>query len=168
MIFHFIDYSNIPREINLLKLSTWKVKSCKSNLNVCGSHFPLSVNLLKKFTWGTFPDNILFGTLEKNTFKVCPLNWSIVFCPSDLTGVPVPKKLVGIPVECYNRVSGTLFANRKFEVSTNKLTFIDLEMKLKDIIERSLSDSCWGSGKKQNIFFKYVSYLETACSNKRT
>ncbi|XP_030843190.1 structural maintenance of chromosomes flexible hinge domain-containing protein 1-like [Strongylocentrotus purpuratus] len=44
----------------------------------------------------------------------------------------MPKKRGNIPVECYNRVSGVLFANSKFEVSTNKLTFIDLDMKLRD------------------------------------
>ncbi|XP_077208774.1 structural maintenance of chromosomes flexible hinge domain-containing protein 1 isoform X2 [Paroedura picta] len=40
-----------------------------------------------------------------------------------------PKKS---PVECYNRISGVLFTNDKFQVSTNKLTFMDLELKLKD------------------------------------
>ncbi|XP_072175383.1 structural maintenance of chromosomes flexible hinge domain-containing protein 1-like [Diadema setosum] len=43
-----------------------------------------------------------------------------------------PKKRSNVPAECFNRISGVLFANSKFEVSTNKLTFIDLEMKLKD------------------------------------
>jgi hypothetical protein len=31
-----------------------------------------------------------------------------------------------------NRVSGVLWTNDKFQVSTNKLTFIDLEMRLRD------------------------------------
>ena len=43
-----------------------------------------------------------------------------------------PKKRGLAPVECYNRISGTLFTNDKFQVSTNKLTFMDLELKLKD------------------------------------
>uniref|UniRef100_A0ACB8FE05 Uncharacterized protein n=1 Tax=Sphaerodactylus townsendi TaxID=933632 RepID=A0ACB8FE05_9SAUR len=43
----------------------------------------------------------------------------------------VPKKRI-VPVECYNRISGVLFTNDKFQVSTNKLTFMDLELKLKD------------------------------------
>ena len=30
------------------------------------------------------------------------------------------------------RVSGVLWTNDKFQVSTNKLTFIDLELKLRD------------------------------------
>ena len=32
----------------------------------------------------------------------------------------------------FSRVSGVLWTNDKFQVSTNKLTFIDLEMKLRD------------------------------------
>ncbi|CAH1248010.1 SMCHD1 [Branchiostoma lanceolatum] len=43
-----------------------------------------------------------------------------------------PKKRGVIPVECYNRISGCLFTNDKFQVSTNKLTFMDLEVRLKD------------------------------------
>ncbi|XP_068251946.1 structural maintenance of chromosomes flexible hinge domain-containing protein 1 isoform X1 [Nyctibius grandis] len=43
-----------------------------------------------------------------------------------------PKKRGLAPVECYNRISGALFTNDKFQVSTNKLTFMDLELKLKD------------------------------------
>uniref|UniRef100_A0A452GY34 SMC hinge domain-containing protein n=1 Tax=Gopherus agassizii TaxID=38772 RepID=A0A452GY34_9SAUR len=43
-----------------------------------------------------------------------------------------PKKRGLAPIECYNRISGTLFTNDKFQVSTNKLTFMDLELKLKD------------------------------------
>lgn len=43
-----------------------------------------------------------------------------------------PKKRGLAPIECYNRISGALFTNDKFQVSTNKLTFMDLEMKLKD------------------------------------
>ncbi|XP_004683823.1 PREDICTED: structural maintenance of chromosomes flexible hinge domain-containing protein 1 [Condylura cristata] len=43
-----------------------------------------------------------------------------------------PKKRGLAPIECYNRISGALFTNDKFQVSTNKLTFMDLELKLKD------------------------------------
>ncbi|XP_026217688.1 structural maintenance of chromosomes flexible hinge domain-containing protein 1 [Anabas testudineus] len=35
------------------------------------------------------------------------------------------------PPECYSRFSGVLFTDDKLEVSTNKLTFTDLELKLK-------------------------------------
>lgn len=37
-----------------------------------------------------------------------------------------------VPAECYNRLSGVLFTDDKFEVSTNKLHFMELELKLKD------------------------------------
>ncbi|XP_056603015.1 structural maintenance of chromosomes flexible hinge domain-containing protein 1 [Triplophysa dalaica] len=43
-----------------------------------------------------------------------------------------PKKGVAVPLECYNRISGVLFANDRFKVSTNKLTFMDLEFQLRD------------------------------------
>ncbi|XP_030068875.1 structural maintenance of chromosomes flexible hinge domain-containing protein 1 isoform X2 [Microcaecilia unicolor] len=43
-----------------------------------------------------------------------------------------PKKRGLGPTECYSRISGALFSNDKFQVSTNKLTFMDLELKLKD------------------------------------
>ncbi|CAH3184089.1 unnamed protein product [Porites evermanni] len=35
-------------------------------------------------------------------------------------------------MECYNRFSGCLWINDAFQVSTNKLTFMDLEVKIKD------------------------------------
>ncbi|KAK3749266.1 hypothetical protein QZH41_004958 [Actinostola sp. cb2023] len=44
----------------------------------------------------------------------------------------LPKKRTIIPQECYNRFSGVLWTNDAFQVSTNKLTFMDLEVKLKD------------------------------------
>ncbi|XP_064651819.1 structural maintenance of chromosomes flexible hinge domain-containing protein 1-like isoform X2 [Lineus longissimus] len=51
----------------------------------------------------------------------------------DFEWCSIPKKARGnIPLECFNRISGVLFTNDKFQVSTNKLTFIDLEMKLRD------------------------------------
>ncbi|KAM9500750.1 structural maintenance of chromosomes flexible hinge domain-containing protein 1 isoform 1-T1 [Clarias gariepinus] len=43
-----------------------------------------------------------------------------------------PKKVGSIPLECYNRISGVLFTNDRFQVSTNKLTFMDLELQLRD------------------------------------
>uniref|UniRef100_A0A8C9W890 Structural maintenance of chromosomes flexible hinge domain containing 1 n=1 Tax=Scleropages formosus TaxID=113540 RepID=A0A8C9W890_SCLFO len=43
-----------------------------------------------------------------------------------------PKKSCPLPVECFSRISGVLFANDHFQVSTNKLTFMDLELQLKD------------------------------------
>lgn len=43
-----------------------------------------------------------------------------------------PKKLSLLPADCYKRFSGVLFANDIFKVSTNKLTFMDLELLLKN------------------------------------
>lgn len=43
-----------------------------------------------------------------------------------------PKKAGPVPAECYNRISGVLFTNDCFPVSTNKLTFMDLELQLRD------------------------------------
>lgn len=43
-----------------------------------------------------------------------------------------PKKVGSVPLECYNRISGVLFTNDRFQVSTNKLTFMDLELQLRD------------------------------------
>ncbi|XP_055086214.1 structural maintenance of chromosomes flexible hinge domain-containing protein 1 isoform X2 [Periophthalmus magnuspinnatus] len=37
-----------------------------------------------------------------------------------------------LPAECYNRISGVLFTDDTFKVTENKLTFIDLEQKLKN------------------------------------
>ncbi|XP_060788894.1 structural maintenance of chromosomes flexible hinge domain-containing protein 1 isoform X2 [Neoarius graeffei] len=42
------------------------------------------------------------------------------------------KKATSVPLECYNRISGVLFTNDRFQVSTNKLTFMDLELQLRD------------------------------------
>ncbi|XP_022088750.1 structural maintenance of chromosomes flexible hinge domain-containing protein 1-like [Acanthaster planci] len=53
-------------------------------------------------------------------------------CVENFDWCSAPKKRGPIPVECYNRISGVLWTNDKFEVSTNKLTFIDLEVRLKD------------------------------------
>ncbi|XP_061452282.1 structural maintenance of chromosomes flexible hinge domain-containing protein 1 isoform X2 [Rhineura floridana] len=50
----------------------------------------------------------------------------------DFEWCALPKKRGLAPIECYNRISGALFTNDKFQVSTNKLTFMDLELKLKD------------------------------------
>lgn len=36
-----------------------------------------------------------------------------------------------LPEECYSRLSGVLFTDDRFQVSNNKLTFMDLEQRLK-------------------------------------
>lgn len=43
-----------------------------------------------------------------------------------------PSKGDKVPPECYSRVSGVLFTDDTFKVTENKLTFIDLEKKLKN------------------------------------
>ncbi|KAH9500661.1 Structural maintenance of chromosomes flexible hinge domain-containing protein 1 [Bulinus truncatus] len=56
----------------------------------------------------------------------------------DFDWCSLPKRQKIIPAECYNSmkylclISGVLWTNDSFQVSTNKLTFMDLEMKLKD------------------------------------
>ncbi|XP_018549169.2 LOW QUALITY PROTEIN: structural maintenance of chromosomes flexible hinge domain-containing protein 1 [Lates calcarifer] len=37
-----------------------------------------------------------------------------------------------LPKECYSRFSGVLFTDDRFQVSTNKLTFVDLELKMRN------------------------------------
>ena len=54
-------------------------------------------------------------------------------CIDEFDWCSLPKrKHDSLPKECYNRVSGVLFSDSTFQVSTNKLTFMDLENKLKD------------------------------------
>uniref|UniRef100_A0A673BK14 Structural maintenance of chromosomes flexible hinge domain containing 1 n=1 Tax=Sphaeramia orbicularis TaxID=375764 RepID=A0A673BK14_9TELE len=43
-----------------------------------------------------------------------------------------PSKGAKVPVECYNRISGVLFTDDRFQVTTNKLTFMELELKLRN------------------------------------
>ncbi|XP_025090642.1 structural maintenance of chromosomes flexible hinge domain-containing protein 1-like isoform X1 [Pomacea canaliculata] len=50
----------------------------------------------------------------------------------DFDWCSLPKKNRSLPVECYNRISGVLWTNDSFQVSTNKLTYLDLEMRLRD------------------------------------
>ncbi|KAG8133498.1 hypothetical protein E2320_011373, partial [Naja naja] len=51
---------------------------------------------------------------------------------ADFDWCALSKKRGAAPIECYNRISGVLFTDGSFEVTTNKLTFMDLESKLKD------------------------------------
>ncbi|CAM1306290.1 TMPRSS15 (predicted), partial [Pycnogonum litorale] len=53
-------------------------------------------------------------------------------CIEEFDWCSAPKKSRTIPLECFNRISGVVWANDKFQVSTNKLTFMDLEVKLRD------------------------------------
>ncbi|CAL8398762.1 unnamed protein product [Arctogadus glacialis] len=63
-----------------------------------------------------------------------------------------PGKHSPVPLECYSRLSGVLFANDRFQVSTNKLTFIDLELQLQ---------------KKDTIFTRIVNGQEQRVQIKR-
>ncbi|XP_070603694.1 structural maintenance of chromosomes flexible hinge domain-containing protein 1 isoform X2 [Erythrolamprus reginae] len=67
---------------------------------------------------------------------------------TDLEWCAMPKKRGKIPVECYNRISGVLFTNDKFEVTTNKLTFVELESKLKN---KSTIFTRINNGKEQRV-----------------
>uniref|UniRef100_A0A669DFZ1 Structural maintenance of chromosomes flexible hinge domain containing 1 n=1 Tax=Oreochromis niloticus TaxID=8128 RepID=A0A669DFZ1_ORENI len=42
------------------------------------------------------------------------------------------RTALDIPPECYRRLSGVLFTDDNFQVTTNKMTFMDLELKLKN------------------------------------
>ncbi|TRY59020.1 hypothetical protein DNTS_012405 [Danionella cerebrum] len=70
-----------------------------------------------------------------------------------------PKKTDVVPWECYNRISGVLFANDRFEVSTNKLTFMDLELQLR---EKATIFTRVNNGQEQrvNIEKEFTSWLE--------
>ena len=55
---------------------------------------------------------------------------------------------------CYLRVSGALFTNDSFQVSTNKLTFMDLEVKLRDrntVFSKVVMGQVSESGKQQHF-----------------
>lgn len=70
-----------------------------------------------------------------------------------------PKKAKSIPIECYNRVSGVLWTNDSFQVSTNKLTFLDLENKLRDknaVFTRVIG----GQEKRANIDKQFTEWLQ--------
>ncbi len=64
-----------------------------------------------------------------------------------------PKKSKDIPMECFNRVSGVLWTNDKFQVSTNKLTFLDLEVRLRD------KNTAWSRVIGKNVSSSFFLYL---------
>ncbi|XP_071952834.1 structural maintenance of chromosomes flexible hinge domain-containing protein 1-like [Antedon mediterranea] len=70
-----------------------------------------------------------------------------------------PKKRGPIPVECFNRLSGVLWTNDMFQVSTNKLTFSDLEVRLRDnntIFEKVIA----GLPQRANIDKEFTEWLK--------
>lgn len=76
---------------------------------------------------------------------------------SEFTWCERPKKVGIVPLECYNRISGILFANDRFQVSTNKLTFMDLELRLRD------KDTIFtiGTDQRVNIEKEFTNWLKT-------
>lgn len=96
----------------------WKINSLHNCGRVSGNQF-LQCRLI------SFENVNTFICIEKD------FNVHLFFFLSFDWCAP-PKKRGLAPIECYNRISGTLFTNDKFQVSTNKLTFMDLELKLKD------------------------------------
>lgn len=51
---------------------------------------------------------------------------------SEFSWCSASSKASNVPVECYDRLSGVLFTDDHFKVTQNKLTFMDLELTLKD------------------------------------
>ncbi|KAH9491932.1 Structural maintenance of chromosomes flexible hinge domain-containing protein 1 [Bulinus truncatus] len=77
----------------------------------------------------------------------------------DFDWCSLPKRQKIIPAECYNRISGVLWTNDSFQVSTNKLTFMDLEMKLKDK-NTNFVRIVNGHDKRTNIEKEFQSWLK--------
>lgn len=73
-----------------------------------------------------------------------------------LTGVLLLRREGLLLFECYNRISGAWFTNDKFQVSTNKLTFMDLELKLKDKNTLFSKDFKWTGMILNTKFCKYL------------
>ncbi|XP_038051940.1 structural maintenance of chromosomes flexible hinge domain-containing protein 1-like [Patiria miniata] len=76
-----------------------------------------------------------------------------------------PKKRGPIPTECYNRISGVLWTNDKFEVSTNKLTFIDLEVRLRDIKNTIFQKIVLGQAQRVKIDRQFHEWLRECHEN---
>ncbi|CAN7988256.1 unnamed protein product [Ixodes hexagonus] len=72
----------------------------------------------------------------------------------------IPKKTRNVPIECFNRISGVLWTDDAFQVSTNKLTFMDLENKLREkstIFARLLN----GQVVRSSIEKPFLEWLQT-------
>lgn len=65
-----------------------------------------------------------------------------------------------VPDECYSRISGVLFSDDKFKVTTNKLTFVDLELKLKD--KKTIFTRVHNGQKQRNITKEFMQWI-TSC-----
>ncbi|RVE58687.1 hypothetical protein OJAV_G00196650, partial [Oryzias javanicus] len=88
---------------------------------------------------------------DRETYPKDPFDW----CSR-------PKKVSAPPAECFSRLSGVLFTNDKFSVSTNKLKFMELELKLKNketIFTPILKDQQRFS-KRGNIEKEFMQWLQ--------
>ncbi|XP_020791330.2 LOW QUALITY PROTEIN: structural maintenance of chromosomes flexible hinge domain-containing protein 1 [Boleophthalmus pectinirostris] len=108
--------------------------------------------LYDKETYPKDPDaqdapDVLHGDVEENEYNtdinaqkqkkpVFECYWNGRLIPyttvQDFDWCSQPSKGSKVPIECYNRFSGVLFTDDTFKVTENKLTFIDLEQKLKN------------------------------------
>ncbi|CAB1349523.1 unnamed protein product [Coregonus sp. 'balchen'] len=109
----------------------------------CVSNIDIQISLLEKFPkiprmvnlreidndMQTLYINASADTFE---FKACTDNEGTVEGVLRFDWCAWPKKTGTVPAECYSRFSGALFTNDRFQVSTNKLTFMDLELQLKN------------------------------------
>ncbi|XP_068199781.1 structural maintenance of chromosomes flexible hinge domain-containing protein 1 isoform X2 [Antennarius striatus] len=68
-----------------------------------------------------------------------------------------------LPTECYSRISGVIFTDYKFEVSINKLTFMDLELKLQ---QKSSLFTRYVNGQKQRGIQKEFTQWLQSCHEK--
>ncbi|CAK6970217.1 structural maintenance of chromosomes flexible hinge domain-containing protein 1 isoform X2 [Scomber scombrus] len=76
----------------------------------------------------------------------------------------LPKGNSKLPAECYSRFSGVLFTNDTYKVSTNKLTFMDLELKLKSS-ESIFTRVVNGQRQRVNIKSEFNKWLQN-CHDK--
>ncbi|KAM7369792.1 hypothetical protein PAMP_011083 [Pampus punctatissimus] len=75
-----------------------------------------------------------------------------------------PKVKSKLPAECYSRFSGVLFTDDGFTVSTNKLTFMELELKLKDK-NRIFTHVVNGQNLRGNIKTEFTKWLQNCHEN---
>uniref|UniRef100_A0A6Q2XFA8 SMC hinge domain-containing protein n=1 Tax=Esox lucius TaxID=8010 RepID=A0A6Q2XFA8_ESOLU len=77
---------------------------------------------------------------------------------SEFDWCALPKKAGAVPAECYSRISGVLFTNDRFQVSTNKLTFMDLELQLKskDTLFTRILNGVWIIFKIHKEFLQWL------------
>ncbi|XP_076617902.1 structural maintenance of chromosomes flexible hinge domain-containing protein 1 [Chaetodon auriga] len=67
--------------------------------------------------------------------------------------------------ECYSRISGVLFADDRFKVSTNKLTFMELELKLKNKDTTHFTRVVNGQRQRGDIKKEFTQWLQS-CHDK--